>query len=74
MVAVAILVVAIGLQGYSFWTAVKESRPLKGSGSWWRFIRTSRNPELPVVLLEDSGALIRSGARPRRRGPVDADG
>ena len=35
-----------------------ESRPLKGSGSWWRFIRTSRNPELPVVLLEDTGALI----------------
>lgn len=35
-----------------------ESRPLKGPGSWWRFIRSSRNPELPVVLLEDTGALI----------------
>ncbi len=46
------------MEGYSFRTAVKESRPLKGSGSWWRFIRTSRNPELPVVLLEDSGALV----------------
>jgi divalent metal cation (Fe/Co/Zn/Cd) transporter len=31
---------------------------LKGSGSWWRFIRNSRNPELPVVLLEDAGALL----------------
>ena len=31
---------------------------MKGSGSWWRFIRNSRNPELPVVLLEDSGALV----------------
>ena len=58
IVAVAILVVAIGLEGYSFRTAIVESRPLKGSGSWWRFIRNSRNPELPVVLLEDSGALI----------------
>src|SRR5882757_1905372 len=58
LVAVAILVVAICLEGYSFRTAVVESRPLKGSGSWWRFIRTSRNPELPVVLLEDTGALI----------------
>ncbi len=58
IVAVAILVVAIGLEGYSFRTAVVESRPLKKSGSWWRFIRTSRNPELPVVLLEDSGALV----------------
>ena len=58
MVAIAILVVAIGLETYSFRTAVVESRPLKRSGSWWRFIRTSRNPELPVVLLEDTGALI----------------
>jgi divalent metal cation (Fe/Co/Zn/Cd) transporter len=46
------------LEGYSFRTAVVESRPLKGSGGWWRFIRTSRNPELPVVLLEDTGALV----------------
>lgn len=58
IVAIVILVVAIGLEGYSFRTAVKESRPLKRSGTWWRFIRTSRNPELPVVLLEDSGALV----------------
>ncbi|HKV19917.1 MAG TPA: cation diffusion facilitator family transporter [Mycobacterium sp.] len=58
IVAIAILVVAIALEGYSFRTAVKESRPLKRSGSWWRFIRASRNPELPVVLLEDSGALV----------------
>jgi cation diffusion facilitator family transporter len=57
-VAIAILVVAIGLEGFSFRTAIVESRPLKGSGSWWRFIRSSRNPELPVVLLEDTGALI----------------
>ena len=26
--------------------------------SWWRFIRTSKQPELPVVLLEDIGAEI----------------
>src|SRR5690348_9991988 len=58
LVAVAILVVAVCLEGYSFRTAIKESRPLKRSGTWWRFIRTSRNPELPVVLLEDSGALV----------------
>ena len=58
LVAVVILVVAICLESYSFRTAMVESRPLKGSGSWWRFIHTSRNPELPVVLLEDTGALI----------------
>ncbi|HEY7051651.1 MAG TPA: cation diffusion facilitator family transporter [Mycobacterium sp.] len=58
VVAIVILFVAIALESYSFRTAMVESRPLKGSGSWWRFIRTSRNPELPVVLLEDTGALV----------------
>src|SRR6478736_10291695 len=38
IVAIVILVIAIALEGYSFRTAVKESRPLKGAGSWWRFI------------------------------------
>ncbi|MGB3473914.1 MAG: cation diffusion facilitator family transporter [Mycobacterium sp.] len=58
LVAIAILVVAIALESYSFRTAIVESRPLKGQGSWWRFLRNSRNPELPVVLLEDTAALI----------------
>ncbi|WP_040791787.1 cation diffusion facilitator family transporter [Nocardia paucivorans] len=58
IVAVVILVIAVGLETFSFVTALGESRPLKGRASWWRFIRNSRNPELPVVLLEDTGALI----------------
>ena len=58
IVAVVILLVAMGLEGFSFRTAVRESRELKGESSWWGFIRTSVNPELPVVLLEDTGALI----------------
>ncbi|WFR74072.1 cation diffusion facilitator family transporter [Prescottella defluvii] len=58
IVAVVILLVAIALETYSFVTAMGESRPLKGNASWWSFIRTSRTPELPVVLLEDTGALV----------------
>jgi len=58
LVAVAILVVAIVLESFSFRTAIHESRPLKGSGTWWQFIRQSKVPELPVVLLEDLGALV----------------
>ena len=56
--AIGILVLGIFLEGYSFRTAVKESRKLKGSASWWQFVRHSRTPELPVVLLEDLGALV----------------
>ncbi|MGH3586886.1 MAG: cation diffusion facilitator family transporter [Pseudonocardia sp.] len=58
LVAVAILVVAIGLETFSFRTAIHESRPLKGRGTWWQFIRQAKVPELPVVLLEDLGALV----------------
>src|SRR5262249_44683053 len=39
-------------------TAVKESNPERAGVSWLKFIRRSRNPELPVVLLEDTAALI----------------
>ncbi|MFI7675292.1 cation diffusion facilitator family transporter [Actinophytocola sp. NPDC049390] len=58
LVAVVILVVAIGLETYSFRTAIVESRKIKGDVGWWGFIRQSRTPELPVVLLEDAGALF----------------
>lgn len=57
-VALAILAFAIAAEGYSFRTAMHESSKTKGSQTWLRFIRTSRSPELPVVLLEDSGALV----------------
>jgi cation diffusion facilitator family transporter len=58
LVAVGILLVAIALEGYSFRTAISESSKIKGNVTWWGFIRQSRTPELPVVLLEDAGALL----------------
>lgn len=60
-VAIAILFVGILLEGWSFRTAIDESRPLKGDLTWWQFIRRAKLPELPVVLLEDFGALIGLG-------------
>ncbi len=58
-VAVVILVVAIGLESFSLRTAVRASNHVRAPGtSWWRFIRGTKQPELPVVLLEDIGALI----------------
>lgn len=55
-VAFVILGVSIALESYSLRTAVKEAAHSKGSRSWWRYIRTAKSPELPVVLLEDVGA------------------
>src|ERR1700754_4735021 len=57
-VAFVILGVAVVLEAFSFRTAIGESRPLKGDRTWWQFIRQSTEPELPVVLLEDLGALV----------------
>jgi len=57
-VAVCVLVLAIALEGWSFRTAVVAAESVRGSESWWSFIRHSKSPELPVVLLEDLGALL----------------
>ena len=56
--ALAILLFAMFMEGYAFRTAVTESRHYKGNHSWKSFIRRSRIPELPVVILEDFGALM----------------
>ncbi len=56
--AIGILVVGIALEGWSFATAVRESNKIRGAAPWAAFIRHSKSPELPVVLLEDLGALI----------------
>ena len=56
--ALAILLFAMFMEGYAFRTAVTESRHYKGNHSWKSFYRSSRLPELPVVLLEDFGALM----------------
>ncbi|HVN52306.1 MAG TPA: cation transporter dimerization domain-containing protein, partial [Acidimicrobiales bacterium] len=46
------------LEASSFRTAIRESNPLRNGVSWPAFIRESKAPELPVLLLEDSGALV----------------
>ncbi|MCT9928835.1 cation diffusion facilitator family transporter [Planotetraspora sp. A-T 1434] len=56
--AFAVLIFAIVAEGFSFRTAIKESRQIKGDHSWVSFIRRAKAPELPVVLLEDFGALL----------------
>ncbi len=57
-IAVGILLVAIVLETFSLATAVREANHVRGDQSWWSFIHRSKNPELPVVLLEDVGAEV----------------
>lgn len=57
-VPIVVLLVAIGLESLSFRTAIRETNQIRGKASWKGFIRHSRVPELPVILLEDFAALI----------------
>ncbi|AXJ10655.1 cation diffusion facilitator family transporter [Arthrobacter sp. PM3] len=57
-VPLAVLVGAIIAESFSFRTAIAESNPLRGKQSWVKFIRNAKQPELPVILLEDFGALV----------------
>lgn len=57
-IAVVVLLVAIVLEGMSFRTAMKEANRSRGRRSLPKFVRDSRQPELPVILLEDAGALV----------------
>ena len=57
-VPLAVLVGAIVAESFSFRTAIIESNHVRGKQSWVKFIRSAKQPELPVILLEDFGALV----------------
>lgn len=57
-VPLAVLIGAIIAESFSFRTAIIESNHLRGQQSWVKFIRNAKQPELPVILLEDFGALV----------------
>jgi cation diffusion facilitator family transporter len=57
-VPIAVLLVAIALEGFSFHTAITESNHIRGQSSWIEFVRNAKAPELPVILLEDFAALL----------------
>ena len=57
-VPIVVLLVAMVMEGYALRTAVKESNRIRGGRSWVGFVRNAKAPELPVILLEDMGALL----------------
>ncbi len=56
--AIAVLGFGFVLESLSFRTAVREARRSWPHGSLTSFVRASKDPEIPVVLLEDSAALV----------------
>jgi len=57
-VPLVVLGIAIVLESLSFRTAIIETNKIKGEASFAQFIRRAKQPELPVILLEDLAALF----------------
>lgn len=57
-VPLAVLIGAIIAESFSLRTAIVESNHVRGKKSWVQFVRNAKSPELPVILLEDIGALL----------------
>jgi len=60
-VAFAVLGLSAVLEAFSLRTGIQEANAVRGDRNWGTFIRRSKAPELPVVLLEDTAALIGLG-------------
>ena len=58
LIAFIVLGVGVCLESFSLRTAVSRSNAVRGGQGWGTFIRRTKVPELPVVLLEDTAALI----------------
>lgn len=52
-----VLIGAIIAEGFALRTAIVESNRVRGKQSWVQFVRKAKSPELPVILLEDTGAI-----------------
>ncbi len=61
LVALAVLALSAVLEGFSLRTGISEANKVRGDRNWGTFIRRTKAPELPVVLLEDLAALIGLG-------------
>ncbi len=57
-VAYAVLGVSAVLESFSLRTVIGEANEHRGERGWRAFVHLTKIPELPVVLLEDSAALI----------------
>ena len=57
-VSLIVLGVAVVLESLSFRTALIEANAARGRQGMIAYIRDSRQPEIPVILLEDAGALV----------------
>jgi cation diffusion facilitator family transporter len=58
LVAYVVLGLSFILESFSLRTAIREANEVRNGRGWRQFVHLTKSPELPVVLLEDSAALL----------------
>jgi cation diffusion facilitator family transporter len=58
IVAYVVLGLSMILEGFSLRTAIREVNEVREGRGWRQFVHSTKAPELPVVLLEDTAALL----------------
>jgi cation diffusion facilitator family transporter len=58
VVAYVVLILSMVLEGFSLRTAIREANEVRDGRGWRQFVHLTKTPELPVVLLEDTAALV----------------
>jgi cation diffusion facilitator family transporter len=61
VLSVVVLVISLGLEGTSFWVASREFARGRGNRPLRAALFDGRDPTIPLVLLEDTGAVIGLG-------------
>lgn len=61
VVSAVVLIISFALEGASFWVASKEFAHSRGNRSLRAALFDGRDPTIPLVLLEDTGAVIGLG-------------
>jgi cation diffusion facilitator family transporter len=62
VIAYVVLAVSMVLESLSLRTAIHEANEARQEGHGWpQFVHVTKTPELPVVLLEDTAALVGLG-------------
>ncbi len=58
VVAYVVLGLSMVLEAFSLRTAIREVNQVRDGHGWRQFVHLTKSPELPVVLLEDTAALL----------------
>jgi cation diffusion facilitator family transporter len=59
VIAYVVLALSMVLEALSLRTGIREANQVRQKGHGWRqFVHVTKTPELPVVLLEDTAALL----------------